>query len=55
VSGLLAGETSQDKIFKILDGEIRRVLSDLCDQIEKIEIDDTVEITDPMPKEEVDA
>jgi hypothetical protein len=54
VSGLLAGETSQDKIFKILDGEIRRVLSDLCDQIEKIEIDDTVEITDPMPKEEVD-
>lgn len=52
VSGLLAGETSQDKIFKILDGEIRRVLSDLCDQIEKIEIDDSVEITDPIPKEE---
>jgi hypothetical protein len=47
VSGLLASEPNQDRVFKILDDEIRRVLTDLCDRIEKTNFDDTVKIEEP--------
>jgi hypothetical protein len=47
VSGLLASESNQDRVFKILDDEIRRVLTDLCDRIEKTNFDDTVKIEEP--------
>jgi hypothetical protein len=47
VSGLLASESNQDMVFKILDDEIRRVLTDLCDRIEKTDFDDAVKIEEP--------
>lgn len=51
VSGQLINVHSYDEIFAVLNGEINRVLIELTRSIEKINIDDTVEITTDPSRE----